>query len=114
MAALEPAEVARLDRNYYASWPDRGRATFLGLDASAQAIRYAKDVGLIEDGVVQLTDPVSKFVPSMKDVKVVSNAGEVAPGRAPTVQDLLRHTAGLAYGEITRNETVKAGLVIKF
>jgi hypothetical protein len=51
MAALEPAEVALLDRNYYASWPDRGRATFLGLDASRQAIQYAKDVGLIEDGV---------------------------------------------------------------
>jgi SAM-dependent methyltransferase len=52
MAALEPAEVARLDRHYYASWPDRGRATFIGLDASEQAIRYAKDVGLIEDGIV--------------------------------------------------------------
>ncbi len=66
---------------------------------------------LVEDGVVQLTDSVSKFIPSMKDVKVVADSGEVAPVRAPTVQDLLRHTAGLAYGEITRNEKVKAGLV---
>jgi SAM-dependent methyltransferase len=52
MAALEPAEVARLDRNYYASWPDKGIAKFVGLDASQQAIRYALDVGLIEDGIV--------------------------------------------------------------
>lgn len=52
MAALEPVEVARLDRHYYASWPDRGGATFVGLDASEPAIRYAKEVGLIEDGIV--------------------------------------------------------------
>lgn len=29
--------------------------------------------------------------------------------RKPTVQDLLRHTAGLAYGEITQNAVVKEG-----
>jgi hypothetical protein len=52
MAALEPADIQRLDRNYYASWPDRGLAAFVGLDCSEQAIRYAKDVGLIEDGIV--------------------------------------------------------------
>jgi SAM-dependent methyltransferase len=52
MAELEPAEVARLDRNYYASWPDRGLAKFIGLDASEAAIRYAKQVGLIDDGIV--------------------------------------------------------------
>lgn len=66
---------------------------------------------LVEDGVIQLTDPISKFIPSMKDVKVSTDSGDAPAGRAPTVQDLLRHTAGLAYGEITRNEKVKAGLV---
>lgn len=65
---------------------------------------------LVEDGVVQLADPVSKYIPSMKDVKVAGESADVAPTRAPTVQDLLRHTAGLAYGEITRNEKVRAGL----
>lgn len=52
MAALESTEVARLDRHYYASWPDKGLAAFVGLDASSQAIQYAKDVGLFEDGIV--------------------------------------------------------------
>ena len=52
MAALEAEEVARLDRSYYQSWPDTGIAKFVGLDTSANAIRYAKDVGLIEDGIV--------------------------------------------------------------
>ena len=52
MTALESSEVKRLDRNYYASWPDTGVASFVGLDTSEQAIRYAKDVGLIERGIV--------------------------------------------------------------
>ena len=66
---------------------------------------------LVEDGVIQLTDPVAKFLPAMKDVKVSGPSGDVAADRAPTVQDLLRHTAGLAYGEITKNAKVKADLV---
>jgi CubicO group peptidase (beta-lactamase class C family) len=72
---------------------------------------------LVEEGVVQLTDPVSKFLPAFKDMQVsvaeTGADGKVAYKSVPavrpmTVQDLLRHTAGLAYGEITKNEPVKA------
>jgi CubicO group peptidase (beta-lactamase class C family) len=66
---------------------------------------------LVEDGVIQLADPVSKHLPSFKDLRVSSGGGEIAPDRAMTVQDLLRHTAGLAYGEITKNATVKDAIV---
>ncbi len=66
---------------------------------------------LVEDGRVQLTDPVSKFLPAFKDMKVSTATGEVAPDRQMTIQDLLRHTAGLPYGEITKNEKVKEGLI---
>jgi CubicO group peptidase (beta-lactamase class C family) len=66
---------------------------------------------LVEDGRVQLTDPVSKFLPAFKDTKVVTASGEVAQDRQMTIQDILRHTAGLAYGEITKNEKVKEGLI---
>jgi CubicO group peptidase (beta-lactamase class C family) len=65
---------------------------------------------LVEDGIVQLTDPVAKWLPSFKDAKVSAGqagAADVAAERAPTVQDLLRHTAGLPYGEITANAAVK-------
>ena len=65
---------------------------------------------LFEDGVLQLTDPVSKWLPAFKDVKVSSSGGDVSPGRAMTVHDLLRHTAGLAYGELTQNASVKDAL----
>lgn len=63
---------------------------------------------LVEDGLVQLTDPVSKFLPAFKDMQVAAADGSVAPAARPiAIQDLLRHTAGLAYGEITKNQKVK-------
>lgn len=52
MTALSSAELASLDRKFYESWPETGSARFLGLDISAPAIRYAKHVGLIDDGVI--------------------------------------------------------------
>jgi CubicO group peptidase (beta-lactamase class C family) len=74
---------------------------------------------LVEDGTIQLTDPVSKFLPGFDKLQV-SVAGKDASGataytlvpqeRQMTVQDLLRHTSGLAYGEITQNAPVKEGL----
>jgi len=75
---------------------------------------------LVEDGVIQLTDPVSKFLPAFKDMQVsVATAGadgkvtytNVPAARPIIVQDLLRHSAGLAYAEITKNEPVKAAYV---
>jgi CubicO group peptidase (beta-lactamase class C family) len=73
---------------------------------------------LVEDGKIQLTDPVSKFLPGFKGQQVsVARADSafakltyttVPAEREATVQDLLRHTAGLAYGEITANQPVKA------
>jgi len=52
MMALDTEELTRLDRNFYASWPEMGHTRFIGLDVSEPAVGYAKRVGLIEDGVV--------------------------------------------------------------
>jgi CubicO group peptidase (beta-lactamase class C family) len=71
---------------------------------------------LVEDGRLQLADPVSKFLPELAELQVsVPSAdayGKVTYGLVPaerpiTVQDLLRHTAGLAYGELTANAAVQ-------
>ena len=59
---------------------------------------------LMEEGKVRLTDPVSRFIPEFKDMKVaVTKAGESEPElvtakRAITIQDLLTHTSGLGSG----------------
>lgn len=52
MTALSPQELARLDRHFYASWPQVGLARFTGLDISAPAVRYARSVGLLEHGII--------------------------------------------------------------
>jgi CubicO group peptidase (beta-lactamase class C family) len=48
-----------------------------------------------ERGAVLLRDPVAKYLPEFAAVKV--GVGGNSPKRAMTVQDLLRHTAGLTY-----------------
>jgi CubicO group peptidase (beta-lactamase class C family) len=73
---------------------------------------------LVEDGRIQLTDPVGKWLPGFDKMQVSSQSktpegtayNMVAQDRPMTVQDLLRHTSGLAYGEITQNAPVKEGL----
>ena len=76
---------------------------------------------LVEDGQVQLTDPVSKFLPSFKSPMVSTSVLDPVTGavsnrlvpanREPTLYDLLRHTSGIAYGELTRNALVRDAYV---
>lgn len=47
---LSPEECAELDRRYFRAWP-RQRMTIVGLDSSAPAISYAKQVGVIDEGL---------------------------------------------------------------
>jgi CubicO group peptidase (beta-lactamase class C family) len=71
---------------------------------------------LVEDGKLELTDPVSKFLPALKNMQVsVAKVDTefarttytlVPADREMTVQDLLRHTAGLAYANLTQNKAV--------
>jgi CubicO group peptidase (beta-lactamase class C family) len=61
---------------------------------------------LVEEGRMQVNDPVSKYLPEIGNMKVGVESGEdgkatmqlVDPAREMTVQDLLRHTSGLIYG----------------
>ncbi len=61
---------------------------------------------LVEEGRMQLADPVSKYLPELKGLKVGVETKdatgkavlELVPSRREmTVQDLLRHTSGIAY-----------------
>ena len=71
---------------------------------------------LVEDGKMQLTDPISKFMPEFAKMQV-SVASKEIDGSATytlvpatkliTVQDLLRHTSGIVYPEITTNPVIK-------
>jgi CubicO group peptidase (beta-lactamase class C family) len=58
---------------------------------------------LYEQGRVQLTDPLSKYIPEFAQLRVLRDPkgpldDTVAPLRAPTVEDALRHTTGFTHG----------------
>jgi CubicO group peptidase (beta-lactamase class C family)/lysophospholipase L1-like esterase len=59
---------------------------------------------LVEEGKVRLADPVAKFIPEFKDLKVaVEKDGKVelvAAERPVTIRDLLTHTSGLVSGGV--------------
>lgn len=76
---------------------------------------------MLEEGKLQLGDPVSKFIPEFKTMKVAmeqepsKGAGQppsfytVPAGREVTVKDLLTHTSGLASGPMGNSEAAKLG-----
>ena len=53
---------------------------------------------LYEEGKFHLRDPVSKFVPELKDLKVLKDGRYVPAENEMTMHHLLTHTAGLSYG----------------
>jgi CubicO group peptidase (beta-lactamase class C family) len=78
---------------------------------------------LVEEGKLQITEPVSKYIPELKNLKVgvekTDDAGNkkldlVPAAREITIQDLLRHTSGLTYGvfgkSLVKDEYTKAGI----
>ncbi len=58
---------------------------------------------LLERGALELTDPVSRFIPEFADMRVYVGGSAAAPGTRPAAEPmrvwhLLTHTAGLTYG----------------
>ncbi len=70
---------------------------------------------LVEEGRIGLADPVGRHLPGFDRLQVsvprgaTAEAGYdmVAAQRPMNVYDLLRHTSGLAYGELTQNQPVR-------
>jgi CubicO group peptidase (beta-lactamase class C family) len=59
---------------------------------------------LVDEGRIALGDPLAKYIPAFRDVKVAVRDSAAADGarlvpadRPPTIHDLLTHTAGLTY-----------------
>jgi len=68
-----------------------------------KAIATTALMQLYEQGRFQLDDPLSKYLPEFKDMRVLRAPDgpldeTVAPVREPTIQDILRHTAGFTHG----------------
>jgi CubicO group peptidase (beta-lactamase class C family) len=72
--------------------------TIFRIYSMTKAIVTAAALALVDDGVVGLDDAVGRWIPELKDLKVQTPDGLRPPKRAPTVKDLMLHTAGFTYG----------------
>src|SRR5580693_7099713 len=87
IAANAPMQKVNIFRIYSMSKPITGVAMMI----------------LFEEGKWQLNDPISKYIPEFKDLKVWSrdalgNVVMKAPAHAPTMKELMSHNAGFTYG----------------
>ena len=57
-------------------------------------------MSMVEDGLIAIEDPVSKYIPEFSNMTVIDEAtGDITPAKNEmTVQDLLTHESGLIYG----------------
>src|SRR4051812_28764448 len=110
--------IARGDKIAYLraiGYQDREKQTLMKTDAIFRLASMTKPIVsvavmmLVEEGKIDPGAPVSKYIPEFADLKVGIEATDPATGkpaltlmpqkRPMIVQDLLRHTAGLVYGQ---------------
>lgn len=53
---------------------------------------------LVEQGDLLLNDPIGNYLPALSHMSVATANGMEPARRQPTLQDMLRHTAGVSYG----------------
>ena len=77
--------------------------TLFRIASMTKPITSAAALMLVEEGRIALDDPISRWIPELADPLVLRDAAgplrDVTPARRPiTVEDLLTHRAGIAYG----------------
>jgi CubicO group peptidase (beta-lactamase class C family) len=103
-------------------WQDREKKIPMSKDSIFRLYSMTKPVVsvavmiLVEEGRLGLQEPVSKYIPEFKNMKVGVESKEadgktvlmlVDAKRQITVQDLLRHTSGLTYGVLGAPNAIK-------
>jgi CubicO group peptidase (beta-lactamase class C family) len=76
--------------------------TMFRIASQSKAITSAAVLMLVEEGKIEIAQPVSDFISSFARttvaVRTASGVNMVPAKRAITIQDLLTHTAGISYG----------------
>jgi methyl acetate hydrolase len=74
-------------------------ATVFWIASMTKAITSVAALQLVERGKLSLDGDLSGLIPDFKDLQVLTPGGGLRPAkRAPTLRQLLTHTAGFAYG----------------
>lgn len=89
------------------------RDTIFRLYSMTKPITSAAIMMLLEDGKLDLLDPVSRYLPGFQNQCIVKN-GMLAPLSHPvTIQNLLNMTSGLTYGGENGITEVRTGALIQ-
>ncbi len=93
--------------------------TMFRVASMTKPVTSAAIMMMIEEGKVHLNDPISRYIPEFKSLKVAVQTGPppagrgaapqfytMPPAREITVKDLLTHVSGLASGDMS-NSTVR-------
>ncbi len=95
--------------------------TIFAIASMTKPVTAVAAMMLVEEGKLGLDDPVSKYLPQLKELRVLGDAKDdtdavtatVPSNRQITVRDLLTHTSGIAYGGLLAADTRLAKLYAK-
>jgi CubicO group peptidase (beta-lactamase class C family) len=115
-AVWKDGEVVHLDtvgRRDIARGLPMERDTLFRIASMTKPITSAAALMLMEEGKLKLDDPIAKWMPEFAHMRVLKKASgpiddTVPSPRAITVEDLLTHRAGLAYGFSSSGPLAKA------
>jgi CubicO group peptidase (beta-lactamase class C family) len=102
VAYFEPVGRADMERNV-----PMAKDTMFRIASMSKAVATVAAMILVEEGRLQLSDPVSRFIPAFARTTVAvppppgaeKGTYAVVPARREiTIRDLMTHTAGLSYG----------------
>lgn len=91
--SLSSAELLDLDRAFYRAWPRQEHVRVIGLDISANAVRYAEACGAVDRGLVldlERDEPGPEEADALKSVDLIVSTGCVGYVTSKTFARLAR------------------------
>ncbi len=95
--------------------------TIFAIASMSKPITCVGVMRLVEQGKVGLDDPIARYIPELKDLRVLGDPkndtdteiATVAARRGVTVRDLLSHTSGFSYGSfMSSNDRLGKGYAL--
>ena len=71
--------------------------TVFDIASMTKAITSVAILQLVESGKISLDDSVSKYIPEIRDLKIITETNFNEPVKAITIKNLLSHTSGIGY-----------------
>jgi SAM-dependent methyltransferase len=93
LQTLSTSELLALDRSFYAAWPKNQQVRVIGVDISANAVRYAEAAGTLDRGIAadfEARDPTPEEAEALADVDIIVSTGCVGYVTSKTFQRLAR------------------------